>query len=227
MSTPITGRQMAKVLELLEAKGVDSQILQDKIFGTGILSDVAEAAVCGTIPIREEVCTLLGLYDPRFQLLTSFPVVVPEGYIHATRLDTFYTEQRSEFLYYNEALTDANFARATTQLVPGQRFEVKIFQIKGVVSSEDCLAHLRSQKAVLVGAQGASLAYEQGKEQLPIGRWSVSFDEKDALWKDAGGHHRVPSVDRRSVGDFKFRLGYFEHDWNDYHCLLCFCDLSE
>jgi len=47
------------------------------------------------------------------------------------------------------------------------------------------------RKAVLVGAQGASLAYEQGKDKLPFDRWSVSFDEKEALWY-AGYNYRVP-----------------------------------
>lgn len=37
------------------------------------------------------------------------------------------------------------------------------------------------------------------------------------------GNHRVPNVNRNSDGDWKFNLGYFENDWNDDNCLLCFC----
>lgn len=38
------------------------------------------------------------------------------------------------------------------------------------------------------------------------------------------GNHRVPNVNRNSDGDWKFNLGYFENDWNDDNCLLCFCN---
>ena len=162
--------------------------------------------------------------DDRFELVNTFNTVVPKGYNHATRLDTFSKEYRKEFSYYNDNITDKNYAKATTKLVPGRKLKVKVFQIKGRVTSEDCLAHLRSQKAILVGAQGASLVGEKKKEELPVGRWSLSFDEKDALWKDADGRHRVPLVDRDSGGDFGFSLGYFEYDWFGDGCLLCFCD---
>ena len=162
--------------------------------------------------------------DDRFELCNTFNTVVPKGYNHATRLDTFSKEYRKEFSYYNDNITDKNYAKATTKLVPGRKLKVKVFQIKGRVTSEDCLAHLRSQKAILVGAQGASLVGEKKKEELPVDRWSLSFDEKDALWKDADGYHRVPGVLRYSGGVFGFRLGCFEGDWGRGHCLLCFCD---
>ena len=164
--------------------------------------------------------------DDRFELVVTFDVVVPEGYDHSTRLDTFGTEHRKEFYYYNDAITDKNYSKATTKLVPGRKFKVKVFQIKETVTSDDCMAHLRSQKAVLVGAQGASLAYEQGKDKLPVNRWSVSFDEKAALWKDADGFHGVPFVCRYSDGVFLFCLGSFGNDWAGGLCLLCFCDLE-
>ena len=162
--------------------------------------------------------------DDRFELINTFNIVVPQGYNHATRLDSFSKEHRKDFYYYNDAITDRNFAKATTKLEPGRKLKVKVFQIKERVTSEDCMAHLRSQKAVLVGAQGASLAYEQGKDQLPVSRWSISFDEKDALWEDTDGNHRVPGVYRSSDGGFGFLLGDFEGGWSDDRCLLCFCD---
>lgn len=160
----------------------------------------------------------------KFELLNTVSITVPQGYDHVNRLDSFSKEHRKEFYYYNVSITDKNYAKATTKLEPGRKLKVKVFQIKERVTSEDCMAHLRSQKAVLVGAQGASLVYEQKKDELPVDRWSVSFDEKDALWKDADGDHGVPDVYRYSDGGFKFYLGNFEYDWDDGHCLLCFCD---
>ena len=66
----------------------------------------------------------------KFELRNTFEVVVPENYDHATRLDTFKRDHELEFGYYNQALTDANFVKATTQLTPGRKFTVKVFQIK-------------------------------------------------------------------------------------------------
>ncbi len=154
--------------------------------------------------------------DDRFEQISEFIVVVPKGYNHDTRLDTFAKEHRKEFYSYNDSITDKNFSKATTKLVAGRKFKVKIIQIKSRVSSEDCLAHLRSHKAVLVGAQGTSLAYEQAKDKLPVSRWSVSFDEKEALWKDADGYRRVPRVHRGSGGGFEFGLAPFENDWDGH-----------
>ncbi|MFA7216682.1 MAG: hypothetical protein WC095_01720 [Candidatus Paceibacterota bacterium] len=162
--------------------------------------------------------------DDRFKLVNTFEIVVPEGYDHSKRLDSFGKEHRKAFYYYNDAITDKNYAKATTKLEAGRKLKVKVFQIKETVTSEDCMAKLRSEKAILVGAQGASLVWEQKKEELPVNRSSVSFDEKDALWKDAHGYRRVPRVSRRSDGDFRFDLGFFGLGWRDVDCLLCFCD---
>ncbi|MBU4284801.1 hypothetical protein KKF60_01645, partial [Patescibacteria group bacterium] len=85
-------------------------------------------------------------------------------------------------------------------------------------------AFLKTQNVVLTGAQGVSLVFEQKREDLPKGYWYVSFDEKEALWKDADGSHRVPHVRRYSGGDWYFDLGTFENVWYNDHCLLCFCD---
>ncbi|MDD3102107.1 MAG: hypothetical protein PHE59_03110 [Patescibacteria group bacterium] len=162
--------------------------------------------------------------DSRFKLANAFEIVVPKGYDHATRLTVFKATHGKEFYYYNPEITDKNFDKATTKLLPGRKFKVKVFQITETVNSEDCLKFLKTQKAVLTGAQGASLVYELAKNKLPKGHWYISFDKKDSLWIESGGVHRVPGVFRRSDGDFEFYLGNFEHGWDDDCCLLCFCD---
>ncbi len=161
-----------------------------------------------------------------FDLLTMFEVTVPEGYNHATRLDSFKAEHQSEFYHYNPNITDANYGRATTELVPGRKFQVKVFGIRRnkSVTSNECLDKIRLENGTFVGAQGASLAYEQGKANLPKGKWYGSFDEKEALWF-SGDYHKVPDVYVSSGGDFKFTLGDFERPWYDDFCLLCFCEI--
>ncbi|MDO8493176.1 MAG: hypothetical protein Q7S19_01370, partial [bacterium] len=120
--------------------------------------------------------------------------------------------------------TDANYGHPSLKLSPGLKFMVKVFQITDTVSSDDCLKFLKAEKGVLLGAQGASLAYEQGKQHLIKGRWHASFDEKENLWEDSGRYRRVPDVRANSGGGFDFHLGLFEYPWDAGHCLLCFCD---
>jgi len=159
--------------------------------------------------------------DPRFVPINEFEIKVPKGYVHGKCLTTFVETHGKEFYFLNSAITDQNFGNPTTRLEPGRKLKVTVFQIRKKVSSEDCLAFLKSQKAVLAGAQVLSLVYEQKKEELPVGKWSISFDDPDHLWL-SDGHRGVPRVSRYSVGDYSFNLGDFEVDWGSDLCLLCF-----
>ena len=160
--------------------------------------------------------------DSRFNFLTSFNITVPKSYNHDTQLATFAEYAKKEkFYYYNEAVTDDNFFRVTNKLMPGETYGCKIFSIKERVSSKDCLSFLASQQALLVGAQGLSLVRQLKKSEFPIGKWTVSFDELDALWEDADGGRGVPYLSQHSDGDWNFNLGYFASDWNGNDCLLC------
>lgn len=161
--------------------------------------------------------------DERFYPLNEFSLTIPRAYDHATQLSGFAKEYRKKSYYWNDNLTDANFAKATRRLEPGKTYTVKIFGIRETVTSGDCLAFLKSQNAILVGAQGLSLVWQETKDQFPVGKWTVSFDEKGALWPDAVGCHRVPDVYRHPGGGWEFYLGHFEHDWGADHCLLCLC----
>ncbi len=163
----------------------------------------------------------------KFALLVDLgTITVPDDYVHGSRLTTFGNKHRKEFYYYNDEITDGNFPNPTRVLKPGDKLRVRAFKqvVSGETTSEERMAFLATQKAVLVGAQGASLVYEQKRNQLPKGKWYVSFDEKDRLWEDAVGDRRVPSVYAYSDGAFIFGLGGFERPWSDDSVLLCFCD---
>ena len=169
----------------------------------------------------------------KFALLVDLGIItVPDDYDHATCLAKFHAKHQGgknkSFYYYNDNITDKNFPNPTRILKPGDKLRVRAFKqiVGGSTTSEERLAFLATQKAIYTGAQGASLVFEQKRDQLPKGKWYASFDEKEALWSDAGGGHGVPCVDRHSDGGFWFNLGRFESDWDDDHCLLCFCDLE-
>ena len=151
----ISYSQGHEFLLVLEKAGLTRDITQEVIVSKGNRKAMA---------MMEAIASV----DDRFDLVTSFDVVVPKNYNHATRLGTFRETHGKEFYYYDNAITDANYAKVTTKLTPERKLKVKIFQITTRVSSEDCLGFLRGQKAILLGAQGASLAYEQGNVKDPI-----------------------------------------------------------
>jgi hypothetical protein len=84
---------------------------------------------------------------------------------------------------------------------------------------------LATQNAIHTGAQGASLVFEQLRDELPKGYWYTSFDYKAALWADAAGHG-VPILDAHSADAFGLRLGRFHNRWRDVDITLCFCDVT-
>lgn len=170
---------------------------------------------------------IIGL-DQRFGLaVKDFEFTMPADYEHDSQLDTF-AEKAKRLLttrYFDNALSSANFRNATNKLMPGKTYRVRIFPVLETVTSEDCMTFLRNLGAILVGGQGITLLADKKVDEFPIGKWTASFDEKDALWEDIIGNHRVPDVGLHSDGGRLFCLGSFEHDWSGPRCLLCFCDL--
>ncbi len=165
----------------------------------------------------------------KFALLVDLGIItVPDDYVHEKRLTTFGKQNRKKFYYYNDEITDKNFQNPTRVLKPGDKFRVRAFKqvVGGTTTSEERMAFLVTQKAIHTGAQGASLVFEQKRDQLPKGKWYASFDEKERLWADADGNHRVPGVSCDSDGGFRFDLGYFERVWRGVNAFLCFCDVE-
>jgi len=173
--------------------------------------------------------SLIGdVQSDRFELIKTVEITVPDDYANDTHLGSFKEQYAKAFYYYNDDINDENFGKATIKLTPGRKFAVKIFRqtIPGGTTSEERMGFLHSQGAVFTGAQGASLVFEQKRDELPKGFAYVSFDKKEALWRDSDGNHRVPYLGRFSDGAWDFDLGRFERGWDVGHCLLCFCDLG-
>ncbi len=165
----------------------------------------------------------------KFALLVDLGIItVPDDYDHASWLKTFGKQNRNKFYYYRDEITDKNFPNPTRVLKPGDKLRVRAFKqvVGGTTTSEDRMAFLATKKAIHTGAQGASLVFDQKRDQLPKGKWYASFDEKDRLWADAGGRRRVPYVHCGSDGVFKFDLGSFERVWCDGSAFLCFGDVE-
>lgn len=164
-------------------------------------------------------------FDGNFSLVEDLGIItVPANYSHLACFFEFAKKHGEEFYSYNPNINDQNLVRVSTRLSIGERFRVRIFQVQEPALTEDCLAFLRYEKAVLVGAQGLALAYDQAKEKFPINRWTASFDEKETLFVDPVGNCGVPGIRHRPNGDrrFSLSLGYGEGFWDSEVCVLCF-----
>ena len=166
----------------------------------------------------------------KFALLVDLGIItVPDG-DPATWLDPFRAKYQNDeiksFYYYNNGITDVNFPNPSRILKSGDRLWVCAFHqvAPGTTTSKERLAFLKTQNAVFTGAQGAALVWEQKRYLLPRGKWYTSFDERERLWKDADGSHRVPYLNADSDGDFHFNLGNFESAWSGNRAFLCFRD---
>ncbi len=195
---------------------------------TGLSRDAREALMVGEKPASQPAPSPES--TEKFALLVDLGIItVPDDYDHASRLKTFGKQNRKKLYYYNDDITDTNFPNPTRVLKPGDKLRVQAFQqiVDGTTTSEERMALLATQKAVHVGAQGASLVFDQKRDQLPKGKWYASFDEKDRLWTDALGRHRVPYLNALSDGDFGFSLGDFELLWPAAHAFLCLRDVEQ
>lgn len=219
MTEKITSNQETRIADLV----------RDSVRALGLTKDEAQEIIANGGKLQADIKPLLqklSMQDKRFgPAIREFELTVPSDYNHESQIDQFAKKVKKlkTTYYYNDELTSKNFARATTKLEPGKTYKVKIFPILSGVTSEDCMNFLQKQKAMLVGGQGLTLAQDLKATEFPESKYTVSFDEKNTLWKDSG-HRRVPRLFRRSDGDWEFGLGGFEGGWGSGHCLLCFCD---
>jgi len=164
----------------------------------------------------------------KFGLLVDLGIItVPADYDHMSQLSSFKSNNRYRFYSYNHDITDVNFWNPTRILKPGDRLWVRAHKqiILGTTTSRERLAFLESLGSHHTGAQGASLVFEQKRDQLPKGYWYVSFDEKYRLWEDEQDRHMLPAIHVNSHGVFSFLLSDFERPWRDFsRAFLSFCD---
>ena len=211
--------KMHELTIALDKAGFDSELIQKIINSEN--NKMAESMYVSIVEKKTEP-------TEKFTLFADLGIImVPEDYVHEKQLGLFEKKNRKKFYFYNDAITDTNFSNPTRILKPGDKLWVRAFKqvISGNTTSEDRMGFLKKMNAIHTGAQGASLVWEQKRDLLPKGYWYCSFDEKDRLWKDADGNHRVPFVNAHSDGDFKLDLGSFENDWHGHSVILVFCNL--
>jgi hypothetical protein len=143
-------------------------------------------------------------------------ITIPANYVRDTRLDWFSTTYRDSFHFYSTRINEKNFPGAIIGFESGQKILVRVFRLKKPVSTNGCLVFLRNHGAILTGAQGATLVWEQKREQVPKGFCYLSFDAALSDYKER------PVLERCSDGIFKFRAVSSEFFWSAGDRLLCF-----
>lgn len=166
--------------------------------------------------------------DVRYRgTIIEFDVTVPVGFNPAIYIDeeSVNVQKEKTTFYYNNDFNSKNFAGTTTPLIPGKTYCAHFVPKMLTTTSEDDINFLlKEQNAILVGGHGLMLAYSQHKDMFPKARNIISFDQKDGLWKDEVGYHRVPKIKLDWQGDFYFELSLFENDRGIGYYLLYFSE---
>ncbi len=135
MSTSVTPRQFVRVIETLDEKGLSSEQVQNDLLGKGILADIAEAIVHGTIPTREEFRKLLGLVTMVFRFIVDYTMSLSE------------TIALGKYDCVSDNITEKKFLKPT--LFAGvqqatQAVEAELLHF-GSISSDSALANMKKQ----------------------------------------------------------------------------------
>lgn len=155
-------------------------------------------------------------------------ITVPRDYFHPLQLRNFRDRIQYHFSY-DKAITDDCFPNPSRRLKSGDKLHVRVFQRakSRKTTYEEMMNFLREQKAVFTGAQGASLVFEQKREQLPKDRSYASFDELGRLWEEYEGAPWAPIIEVGKERDFRFGVHY-ARDLQSYGCpFLCFTEDEE
>ncbi len=103
---------------------------------------------------------------------------------------------KNKIIDLSREFKDVNFANPSYKFDRHGKYVLKLFQIEKPVTPEECIDFLKSQNAILTGAQGLVRAWEETFREkgvyLPSWQWFVSLDEKSHLWEDEDGYARVP-----------------------------------
>lgn len=173
--------------------------------------------------------------EDRFKLLKEFELTVPRTIRDSFLFEDFYRQKHKKFFDYNNENGDPGFATVTNKLAAGKTYKVKLFEIRWGkhLSSEECLEFLKTQKAILIGLEGILLVWnhiniwQHLQEAFPVGKYEVSFDQRDLLWKNDQGRPRVPTMGRDVEDEWNFFLDAFDAKWDDNYILLCFCEKTD
>jgi len=165
--------------------------------------------------------TLEALIHPdlrKFEFVYAFNLTVPKQYEHHIQITSF-NQKNGLVGCKNLGGDDDTYENVTEKLEPGKTYLVKFFKNNKRASLMECLDFLKKQKAILVGAQGLTLAWELLSKFFPRGE-TASFDKKEALYNSC----YVPIIWRENNGEWGFATNAFESKPSSH--FICFCEMA-
>ncbi len=154
--------------------------------------------------------------NSKFILVKTFRIVTPIDYDHGAQLGQFFRKFSlgGGSRWYDENITDKHFFKASYRLASSYVYTIKLWKVakRKTVDAKECLAFLRSNRIVLVGAQGLTVIFDRARNQLPCG-FIASFDEPSNLWKSdcqgenyGAGEYLIPFIYHCRTDTWIFRL---------------------
>ena len=161
--------------------------------------------------------------------IIEFELKIPKDYNHLTQIDSFVNRNQATWII-GWQFSDKNFSKSTNKLVPGQSYIIKIFPILKNIKFEECLDFMKNQNAILVNAQGLTLASPLFPIKFPEDRWILSIDELDnlAISPDVKfKEYLVPMIGMSPGRPKELNVYSWNSAWGTNYYLLCFYERAE
>ncbi len=139
--------------------------------------------------------------DPIFKLVKCEIISIPSTYV-LHQIDPL---NNNHFYYVNQLCID-NHTFTQDALKHGEHYSIKIFEVKKEVSSQVCIEFMRNHNCILLDLTALIILRELNRELFQIEHWTLLFSDKDTLYRDVAGNHRVPGIYRRSENEFALSL---------------------
>jgi len=164
--------------------------------------------------------------------VAEFEIQVPLDYNHLTQLDSFVMRNRNNSSWIiSWMFTDSVFSISTNKLIPGEFYTVKIFPIIKQMRSEECIEFMKNQNAIMVNAQGLTLAFDLFPGKFPRDRWILSFDVYDKLASSPDVKYEekmVPMIGNTLFNPKELHSYYgWDSGWGENYYMLCFFKKAE
>lgn len=153
-----------------------------------------------------------------FKKLLDLRVEVPKEWKYANAIDAFVKKFQSKTFKVSPGITDDNFSSVTYGLLPGAKYRVRAFTHIGA-TTEECLAFLAQNNALLVGPQGLALVAGLNGYELLMkhpNHTVVSFCEERACPSYADGTKVLGAMSETEFGFVAFHC-----TWPRNYVVLC------
>lgn len=156
--------------------------------------------------------------------IKEFTLTVPLHYEHDKYIDQFALRMKAsmEKCRFDKEFSSANFSKATTKLLPGVTYKVKMFPVEDHIAFNKCIEFMQIQCALMAGVHGLCLVYDLAKENFSNNKFVNCFDEKDALGKDEHGGKGIPVISIFGDEDPGFYVHPISERINGWHEIICF-----